>query len=371
MSRRAGALRLEWNPLWTFTAILGFWTGVAVLYVLYEVYFYREVGRTVPWGRLIASHLIEWWSWALLTPVVFWFVRRFPLGRRPWWRTALQYLTAAFGALLVNAATIGTAWTLLPWVQKGWLQSWIDQVKRLFAYDILLFFMVALAAHALLYYREVRQREVLAAELQHQLTRAQLDVLTMQLQPHFLFNTLNTIAGLVRPDPGKAEHLITRLGDLLRFSLRPERPVLVPLAEELAFLEGYLEIQRTRFAERLTVTVSVPEAARAVPVPPFLLQPLVENSVRHAVSVSAVPVQVDIRAELTDGRLRIVVEDDGPGLGISGGDLGIGLGNTRARLRQLYGEQVVFELLDRPEGGVQVRIELPRNDGSVDPERVA
>jgi signal transduction histidine kinase len=341
--------------------VFGFWTGIGTLFGVHDGHVYRQLGRPVPWDQIAIAQAIEWWSWALMTPLVFLFVQRVPLAGRPWPRTAAWYAAAAAVTVAANAGLIALAWTLLPWHLRDLRTTFFEQLARLYAYDTLLFCMVALAAHALLFQRAARDREAAAARLEGQLATARLEALTRQLEPHFLFNTLNTIAGLVRLDPRRAEAVIARLADLLRFALRRDRAPLVALAEELEFLDGYLEIQAARFEERLAVRLAVADEARRGLVPPLVLQPLVENSICHAVAVSSAPVRLEIAAAVANGRLRLVVRDDGPGMQAASGRFveGIGLGNTRARLEQLYGRDFTLTVEDAERGGVEAVLEVP------------
>ncbi|HWA14922.1 MAG TPA: histidine kinase, partial [Gemmatimonadales bacterium] len=213
-------------------------------------------------------------------------------------------------------------------------------------------------------YRQAKDREHRAAQLESQLTRAQLDVLRNQLQPHFLFNTLNTISSLVHSEVEAADRVVSRLGDMLRLSLQHNGRHEVTLGEELDFLAHYVEIQCSRFRERLTVRVEVPPELLEGQVPTFMLQPLVENAIRHGIEPRTHAGQVLVRASRNGDRLVLEVADNGPGLidpppAGTGNGRGIGLTNTRARLVQLYGPRQAITLANRPEGGVIVRVEIP------------
>jgi two-component system LytT family sensor kinase len=236
----------------------------------------------------------------------------------------------------------------------------------LVAYGFFLFSVycaIVAVQHAALYYRAFRTRALEAARLEARLAHAQLDVLRMQLQPHFLFNTLNTVASLMTRDLPAAHATLVRLGELLRRSLEDGAGHEGPLRDELEFLDQYLEIQRARFRDRLRVEVDVEPAALDVDVPRLILQPLVENAIRHGVQEREGPGCIRVRGRRENGRLRLEVVDDGPGLGSGepggGGNGGIGLANTRARLAQLYGDEHVFRVENGENGGVRVRLEIP------------
>ena len=208
---------------------------------------------------------------------------------------------------------------------------------------------------ATMYYRESRDRE----QLEVQLAQAQVQSLKLQLHPHFLFNTLNTITALIGTDPYGAERMVSGLSDLLRLSLRNASEQEVPLERELEILQHYLSIQEIRFADRLTVRYDIGNDVRHALVPNLLLQPLVENAIRHGIAPRAAPGTIMVAAHRVNDVLRIVVEDDGVGPGSSSGGEGIGLRNTRARLERLYGPQHRLELSGGREGGFVVRIEIP------------
>jgi LytS/YehU family sensor histidine kinase len=189
---------------------------------------------------------------------------------------------------------------------------------------------------------------------------ARLEALRMQLNPHFLFNTLHAISALIHDQPDAADRMVARLSDLLRLSLDPSKPQEVPLSEELAFLEGYLEIEQTRFSERLQVTKVIEAGTETALVPFLLLQPLVENAIRHGIEPREERGCLAITARRQNGRLELRVRDDGPGLAKKDAKpQGIGLSNTRSRLQHLYGEQFTFELKDLVEGGLEAFISLP------------
>ena len=222
----------------------------------------------------------------------------------------------------------------------------------------------------MLYYGRYRERERDAERLAAGLTEARLQALKMQLQPHFLFNTLNAISALIPAEAKPARRMVARLGDLLRIALEHEETQEVTLREELAFLQPYLEIEQARLEDRLTVVMEIAPETLDARVPHLMLQPLVENAIRHGIAPRIEPGRVEISAAsgADDRFLHLEVRDDGPGLGRDGGTgsrKGVGLTNTRSRLEQLYDGEHRFEFANRPEGGTVVRIFLPfrRGDG--------
>jgi sensor histidine kinase YesM len=224
------------------------------------------------------------------------------------------------------------------------------------------------------YARIVRDRELDAARLAAQLSTAQLQALQAQVHPHFLFNTLHSASMLSLLDPPAAHRVLVQLSDLLRRTLGSSRRLEVPLREELDFLERYLGIEQMRLGERLRVVLDADEEALGALVPSLLLQPLVENAVRHGVSRRPNGGTVSVRAGVRGDRLLLEVEDDGPGLppaGARSDRQGLGLPNVRERLERAYGERHTMELRDAPSGGVLVRIELPLRHETSEPVRRA
>jgi LytS/YehU family sensor histidine kinase len=230
---------------------------------------------------------------------------------------------------------------------------------------------------ALDYHRRFRERELLASQLEARLAQAHLQALRTQLHPHFLFNTLNAISALIPAEAKPARRMVARLGDLLRIALEHEETQEVTLREELAFLQPYLEIEQARLEDRLTVVMEIAPGTMEARVPHLILQPLVENAIRHGIAPRIRPGRVEIAAArgADDRFLHLEVRDDGPGLdGHEHGRArkGVGLANIRSRLEHLYGGEHRFELENHPDGGVVVRIALPfRRAGAAAEERSA
>lgn len=326
----------------------------------------RTAGRAPPLGDALLSEL----TGSSATLVVFFAIvvplcRRFPVRGSGWWRRLLPHLggLVAFSVLK----------TLLMWGQRAALwplaglgsYDYGDLLYRFpmeAANDVTGYAFLAVAVHLWDGWRERRARELRAARLEARITEARLAALQGQLQPHFLFNTLNVISSVLYDDPRRADALIARLSDLLRASLdAPSQPD-VSLEEDLEILARYVELMEARFEDRLSVEVRVEPAAKGASVPIFLLQPLVENAIQYAVAPVATGGEVRVRIGRDDARLEIVVDDDGPGIS---GDPdrvvghGVGLGNLRDRIAHLYAEGASLRLENRPEGGLRVRIRLP------------
>jgi LytS/YehU family sensor histidine kinase len=285
-----------------------------------------------------------------LTLVALWMAERFPLERDGWRPRLGVHVLAAAGVCVARALAVVA---LNPWV------GWYDRLPPLravlltsVANNLFLYLMLVGVGHALVYARRWRERD-------DELARAELRSLEMQLHPHFLFNTLNAVSAFVRTDPDAAERMIARLATLLRRALDDVGVQEVPLEEELALLATYLEIEQVRFEDRLHVEWSIAPDAYGARVPRLLLQPLVENAIRHGIAPRAAMGTVRIAAERREGTLHLAVRDDGVGLPATGLREGIGLANTRTRLRQLYGARQRLDVRRAPGGGVQVELELP------------
>jgi LytS/YehU family sensor histidine kinase len=231
-------------------------------------------------------------------------------------------------------------------------------------FTFLIYWGIVIGQHAFAYYQKFHERELHAAELETRLTQARLQALQMQLNPHFLFNTLNAISSLMHKDVEAADRMIVQLSDLLRYALESTEAQEVPLRQELDFLDRYLDIQRARFGERLVICHEVEAETLTARVPNLVLQPLVENAIQHGLEPRARAGQIVLRARRRDEALEVEVQDNGVGLANGATPTeGIGLSNTRARLEQLYGSRQRLDFLDAPGGGLVVRIRIPwRND---------
>ena len=310
----------------------------------------------LPWRTLLLGPLIYGLIGLLLTPIVFRLATRFPLtaGRARWLPYLLVHAGASvgltilyrglyFGALFLTGTLGGPlSWRLI----LASVNSWIS-----------LYWMVLFVAYALDYHAKWQRRNLDAARLEMQLVQAQLLALKQQLNPHFLFNTLNAIATLIGDEPQQAQRMTAKLGEFLRLVLDHTEAQQVPLAHELHFIELYLEMEQVRFSDRLTVTYEVAPTALPALVPHLLLQPLVENAVRHGLSAGGRG-QLHIAAERRDERLVLEVRDSGPGPAPAG-PRGVGLTNSEQRLRALYGDRYVLALRPAPGQGTAVHLELP------------
>lgn len=354
--------------LWTILGLFYFSQGLTQRLVSHD---------PIPWWRYLVAWLLGVYVWALLTPVILWLGRRFSLERHNWvQRTALQLLlSAAFSALeLALEDALYSSLNLFPSATQNFGETLARSLIRGFHGGIVNYWIVLGLQWGVLYYHGYRERsqellkfELRASELQSQLMNAQLNALKMQLQPHFLFNTLNAITVLVRQQKSKdAEQMLGHLSDLLRGVLEDVDAQEVSLRRELEYLQLYLAIEQVRFPDRLRVELLIDAATREAAVPQLILQPIVENAIRHGIGRSSSAGRIEIRAAKVDGVVELCVQDDGPGLsaGYSREDQGIGLANTRARLQQLYGEEARLEIENCKDGGAAVTIKLPFRDSN-------
>jgi len=360
-SSRPG-LESGWSArTWLFAVAV--WTLPGLLDAAGFYVSYGERGEPIAPLTALARALPKWYVWAALTPLVWALARRVPLDGEARVRAILLHAAAAVVATTIHLSLAALYYHLV-W---GGAEETLAAVVRwylvtVFPVDYLAYWAILGIFFILSYRRMYRDRELAASRLAASLAEARLQALQMQLQPHFLFNTLHTLAGLAR-DGRQAEivDLLADLGDLLRYSLANTDRQEVSLEEELEFVERYLAIEGVRFGDRLTVAFEVEPEALGAAVPTLLLQPIVENAIRHGMAASPLPGRIDIRARAADGRLRIEVRDNGVGMnrGGSAPRQGIGLENTRARLFQLHGDRWELRLEDAEGGGVRSVLELP------------
>ena len=339
------------------------WTALPLLFVAQSALWHTYRDQPVQWGELLKWRLADWYTCGVFIPLLIWATRRWPVD--------LAHLGTRLPLQLGLVAAVSAAKIVLFEPVQALLGMQTRGLRATFAggfiSEIVAFGATAAAIHAIEFYRRYRERELLSEQLQARLTDAQLRALRAQLNPHFLFNTLNSITTLLHRDPHRADAMLTRLGELLRFTLRADPAHEIPLAEEMALLERYLDIMKMRFADRVTVTCSVPAETADALVPSFVLQPLAENAFEHGVARASGPVRVEVDAlRSRDGEYVVLrVRDDGPGLAAHAYDgngthgNGVGLGNTRRRLEQMYGAEGTLRMTTPPEGGTLVEVRLP------------
>jgi signal transduction histidine kinase len=314
------------------------------------------LGRPAEWGTVLANSLADWWSCGVFTPAFVWLVRRFPIRSLTWRTAAVAHLVGSVGFVLCKVALYTP---ILRWLNPGLDRSMLDVLTFGFYGDFLGYWAAIGVLHAIEYSREAREREVQAAALDGALRAGELQILRAQLQPHFLFNTLQAISTLIHRDPAAADRMLTDLSDLLRTSLTSAAMQEVTLEDDLAFLRRYLDIMGVRFGDRLEVTLDVPDDLLPAVVPSLALQPLVENAIRHGMANRTDVGHVVIGARRKDGRLVLSVKDDGPGPPAAPVTDGVGLANTRERLRRLYGADGAVEIEAGPARGTTATLTLP------------
>lgn len=317
-------------------------------------------GVVLPWHEVVFSGIATWLPFVVLAPGAVAMARYFPLEPGNWRRSAAWHAAASL-AVCVGYATLRWAVSHIPIVDPMPLPfTWLLVSQFYLAFQS---YWVIVAVHQAWHnYKRFRDRALRASQLEARLARAQLEVLKGQLHPHFLFNTLNAISTLVHRDPRGADEMITQLSDLLRMSLDSIGVQEVTLGQEIDFLRRYLDIQRTRFHDRLQLRINVPPALIGAIVPNQVLQPIAENAIKHGLAMRPECGRIEVTAQQSGQWLDLSVRDDGPGihLGPEGLPLGgIGLRNTRERLRELYGPGAVLSLSNHPDGGALVRLRLP------------
>jgi sensor histidine kinase YesM len=303
------------------------------------------------WSRTFTSAIADWAPWVLLTPLVVWLARRLRLRPSRWMARAMTLALVGLPLAFIKL--------MLTQVMRR--SSGVAEYLAItnFTTQYLIYWGVIVTTHVSEHYRDSRRRELRASQLEASLADARLQLLKMQLQPHFLFNTLNTIAELVHENPVEAERMIERLGALLRETLEGGLSDLVPLAKELDLLERYIAIQRVRFGERLRVTIDAPDDVGQALVPSLVLQPIVENAIKYGLTSRLGAGAIELGAGRQGDSLVIEVRDDGQGFTPAGVREGIGLRNTRARLAELFGTEQRVDVISAEGAGTRVRLTMP------------
>ncbi|HEY0017991.1 MAG TPA: histidine kinase [Longimicrobium sp.] len=346
-----------WTAGWTVLAL--------VTWISDYVQFRTVMGDRARLMAAFPKYVILFGAWGAMSPAVVALVRRFPVeAPRRVRNLCIQLALAALAAVaqsVIYIAVTAAVRTLPPELTFG--QAVGMQLRGSFLLGVQTYAGLALLLHGLRYQRALREREVAQSRLETQLAQARLTALRAQLNPHFLFNTLHSVSALMARDVPGARQMLTRLSDLLRLALETGADQECTLREEMEFVGHYIAIQEIRFRDRLQVSWEVGPDALEARVPRLLLQPLVENAIEHALDPHEERTRVRIAAARADGRLRLVVEDDGPGAGGAAVRERIGLGNTRARLAGLYGDAGTLEVRPSASGGTAVEVALPFRAG--------
>lgn len=351
---------------WTWVALS--WAALGIFYSVQNVIGMRDAGMHHAWTRLFIVLTLDWLPWALATPLVIALTRRFP----PAWNSWRMWAAHASAIAVIDVVTSAWGAVLELWMQP-WLPdfeahqfvaNWLGKITSDILPAIIVYSMIVAVTFALDSKARAAEQETNAARLNEQLSSAKLSALQRQIEPHFIFNSLNSIAGLVREQRNDAAvTMIVALSDFLRRVAASSSEPTTTLAQEADFLENYLKVQAARFDGRLRLEVAIPAELRDRKIPSLTLQPLVENAIKHGISRRTQGGLVRVTAASEDGKLFLRVYNDGPLLAQGGGDHGggdgIGLANLRTRLGLLYGTRFELLLQNRGDSGVEATVILP------------
>jgi two-component system, LytTR family, sensor kinase len=334
------------------------WTLIGLSFASQFYISSSKAGLDVSWKQAVTYALGDWYVFALLSIPVMALSRRLRFESGTW---VSSFLVHVPGSLIFSFAYMVIRATLGQW-QSG--ASFDEAFKPLLVktwhFNLLIYWVILAVSQAFEYYRKYRDRELQTAELEKRLVQAKLQALQMQLNPHFLFNTLHSISSLMHKDVEAADRMIVRLSDLLRAALESSDAQEVPLSRELKMLNLYLSIEQTRFGNRLTTTMDIAPDTLTARVPNLILQPLVENAIKHGIEPRAKPGRIELRTRRQANVLTMEVSDNGVGLRNNKNvEEGVGLSNTRARLRELYGPAHRLELVEPQDGGLRVELSIP------------
>ena len=351
---------VKWVWIWAIWTLVGFF--FASQFALQN----QLSPNPVPFWRIVMWQLFSGYVWFALSPVIFWLSGKFPFDGEHWKISVPVHLVASLVIALFQLSIDAFVLPKLGYLRNYQTASYFETYKIFLLinlhFSVAIYWGVLAIHQAIKYYRKYRERELTTSQLEARLAQSRLQVLKMQLHPHFLFNTLNAISELIYKDRESADRMIMNLSDLLRMSFENLEVQEISLKQELEFLEKYLEIEQMRFHDRLTVDMQIAPETLEASVPNMVLQPLVENAIKHGIAPRSAGGRIDIEATRKNGDLKISVVDDG--LGVPFGDLenladGVGLSNTKRRLRHLYGEAHHFELRAPGKKGLRVDLTIP------------
>jgi two-component system LytT family sensor kinase len=357
----------SWRWLW----ITSIWFGLGLIDASQTVFSMRAQGMHHAWIRLFGMLLVSWLPWALATPAVVRLGRLYPPLRL--WPVSTWIIHIAACVAIALTTALWNSWLevlMNPWAEspgpKPFRELWPYKFYNGLLASLLLYSFILAISYVLESRERLANQRTETARLSEQLSRAQLDALRRQIEPHFLFNALNAISGLVRENKNDAAvSMIAGLSDFLRRVLEDSDRQQVPLGEEMEFLQDYLDIQKVRFADRLQVSVDVPTNLFLAQVPSLILQPMVENAVKHGIAKRAQGGTIRVSAVRFEDTLKLSVYNDGPGLPVDWETIpaGIGISNMRTRLHTLYGDGFDFSLRNHGPGGVEVSVSVPFRSG--------
>jgi signal transduction histidine kinase len=343
------------------------WTLIALAFASQVNFTQARRGYIVSWRFAITTALADWYTFGLLSLPALWLAQRFHFDEARWRRSlAVHGVAGAVFAVLWVGLRVGIELYRSRERQPNFdfAEAFHWTLVRSFYFNLLVYWVIVGARHGVEYYRRYRERELRASELETLLVQARLQALQAQLNPHFLFNTLNSVSALMHRDVNAADRMIVRLSELLRLALENVGTQVVPLRDELEFLQRYVEIEQVRFGPRLRVDFEVPAGTLDTGVPNLLLQPLVENAIKHGIAPRKQGGRIEVGACREADELRLWVRDNGGGNGQSTSGGGLGLTNTRARLEHLYGGAHEFQFGPVATGGYEVRIRIPAKPSS-------
>jgi len=338
------------------------WSVAGLLYSA-QSYFYRsEIGQQVRWLTMLTVDAPYFMFWTFLTPIAVRASRRFQLTRQNWGPGLTIHISIAAGTALAHAFVYNTYRVILLAGEGSEVtirRIYLNAIST-FDYALLVYFVLLLVINVLDYYKRFQQARTQNAELQTALVQSQLDTLKMKLQPHFLFNTLNSISVLIKDNPARAAETVEHLSDLLRHVLKNVEDHFTSLKQEIDFIQKYLSIEQVRFGERLCVQFAIPENLHEIPVPSVILQPLVENAIRHGIAEKMGPGLVSLKASKNRKKLQLEIFDSGNGYlpEKSRSEFGLGLQITRDRLTSLYAEDFALKF-ENEANGTRVILEIP------------
>ena len=349
------------------------WTGVWAVWTLFGLFFASQFAlqnqlsrNPVPFWQILSWQMVSGYVWFALSPLILYLANRFPFEEGKWKTSLPVHVVAGLVVALVQQAIDTFLLTRLGYPPGRQFATFLEAYKFFLYINLHLNFLIYAGVvgirSAYSYYQKYRERELATSQLEARLAKSRLQVLKMQLHPHFLFNTLNAISELIHTDAESADRMITDLSDLLRMSFENLEVQEVPLKQELEFLEKYVEIEQMRFHDRLKVDMNVEPDTLDACVPNMLLQPLVENAIKHGIAPRSSGGKIDITVVRNNGDLAITVMDDG--LGVPFGDFenvpeGVGLSNTRRRLKHLFGDEHRFVLQSGVRSGTKVCVTFP------------
>ncbi len=334
-----------------------FWSLLGVAFASQFYFSSAQFGNPVSWGRALTYSLADWYVFAVLSIPAIWLARRIPIERPRRARGAALHL---LGGVAFSFAYMLLRGSIATWQSSStpFSQSFNALLFKTWHFNLLVYWVIVAVSHAFDYARKFHERELRTNELEKRLAEARLQALQMQLNPHFLFNTLHAISALMHRDVEAADRMLVRLSDLLRRALDTTNTQEVTLREEIEFLARYAEIEQTRFGDRLKIEMKIAPEAMDAMVPNLVMQPLLENSIRHGIEPYGRPGRIEVIARRAGDVLHLEVRDDGGGLN---GNVveGVGISNTRARLQQLYGARQTLELSNGTERGAVVHLSFP------------